>query len=394
MALRGTLKDFGIADIFQLIAHQTKTGQLVLKNRDSEVLVSFREGNVVKVESTTRQKKELLGALLVRAEVLSDGQLDQAIEEQKRTLRRLGDVLSEKGLVTKLLLNEFARLQATETIYRLFTWENGTYEFVQDDVQTDPDFGEAMRAESVLMEGFRMVDEWPMIRKKITGYGMRFRVMKSLPDAPAEDLDLDDAFGEMGSDAPQKPKREDESFGESERRVHSLVESTRDVQKLIDLSRIGEFETCKALSVLLGRGYIETVEVGEKKAASAAALTGGLVSDRSLMPTIAWSALGLLVVVGAVALAVLVARSNVSLVPRGGVMQLPASVDALLARAQRERLAQALEALRLDEGKYPTSLDALVTAGFVETADLTFPSGRHYHYRLTQTGYELAPSLP
>ncbi|RME22700.1 MAG: DUF4388 domain-containing protein, partial [Deltaproteobacteria bacterium] len=28
MALKGTLKDFGIADIFQLISQQTKTGVL------------------------------------------------------------------------------------------------------------------------------------------------------------------------------------------------------------------------------------------------------------------------------------------------------------------------------------------------------------------------------
>ena len=38
MALRGTLKDFGIADIFQLIGHQTKSGLLTLKNRDSDCL--------------------------------------------------------------------------------------------------------------------------------------------------------------------------------------------------------------------------------------------------------------------------------------------------------------------------------------------------------------------
>ena len=32
MALSGTLKDFGIADILQLIGHQTKTGRLTLKS--------------------------------------------------------------------------------------------------------------------------------------------------------------------------------------------------------------------------------------------------------------------------------------------------------------------------------------------------------------------------
>ena len=44
MALKGTLKDFGIADILQLIGQQTKTGTLNLKNKGEEVVVSFRDG--------------------------------------------------------------------------------------------------------------------------------------------------------------------------------------------------------------------------------------------------------------------------------------------------------------------------------------------------------------
>ena len=39
MALKGTLKDFGIADILQLIGQQQKTGTLHLQGRDQEVHV-------------------------------------------------------------------------------------------------------------------------------------------------------------------------------------------------------------------------------------------------------------------------------------------------------------------------------------------------------------------
>ena len=51
MALRGTLSDFGIADIFQLVGHQVKTGLLLLKNREQEVRISFVNGNVVKANT-------------------------------------------------------------------------------------------------------------------------------------------------------------------------------------------------------------------------------------------------------------------------------------------------------------------------------------------------------
>src|SRR6184192_1555127 len=95
MALSGTLKDFGIADILQLIGHQTKTGKLVLKNGPEEVDVLFVEGNVVFASDHARQKESLLGSMLLRAELLNDEKLEEALGVQKRSLKRLGDVLLE-----------------------------------------------------------------------------------------------------------------------------------------------------------------------------------------------------------------------------------------------------------------------------------------------------------
>ncbi|MCI0672161.1 MAG: DUF4388 domain-containing protein, partial [Myxococcaceae bacterium] len=71
MALQGTLKDFGIADILQLIGQQQKTGTLHLRSRDQEVHLAFREGVIVRAESTTRRRKDLIGAMLVRAELIT-----------------------------------------------------------------------------------------------------------------------------------------------------------------------------------------------------------------------------------------------------------------------------------------------------------------------------------
>src|SRR5687767_12400830 len=101
MALKGTLKDFGIADIFQLIGQQGKTGVLHLKSKDEEVHISFHEGNVVRAEHVGRKKKDLLGHMLLRADLITEKQLEEALEEQKRTLKRLGDVLIVRGVVTK-----------------------------------------------------------------------------------------------------------------------------------------------------------------------------------------------------------------------------------------------------------------------------------------------------
>ncbi|SVD16100.1 uncharacterized protein METZ01_LOCUS368954, partial [marine metagenome] len=67
MALKGTLKDFGIADILQLISHQTKSGELVLRTRGQQVTVWFVSGNIVGAEEAGRKRRDMLGSMMVRA---------------------------------------------------------------------------------------------------------------------------------------------------------------------------------------------------------------------------------------------------------------------------------------------------------------------------------------
>ncbi|HVO30201.1 MAG TPA: DUF4388 domain-containing protein, partial [bacterium] len=66
MALKGTLKDFGISDIFQLIQQQQKAGILVMKDKEHEVRILFDTGKIVGAESIgSKAQKEPLGVLLV-----------------------------------------------------------------------------------------------------------------------------------------------------------------------------------------------------------------------------------------------------------------------------------------------------------------------------------------
>ncbi|HSD20940.1 MAG TPA: DUF4388 domain-containing protein, partial [Anaeromyxobacter sp.] len=152
MALTGTLEDFGIAEILQLIGQQAKTGVLHLHGRGEEIHIAIADGCVVRAETAGRKARERLGNMLVRAELIGPVDLERALDLQKRTLRRLGDVLVEEGLLTKVALKEMTALQTTETVYRLFHWKSGTYEFEPGEVEWDRETVTPLRAESVLME--------------------------------------------------------------------------------------------------------------------------------------------------------------------------------------------------------------------------------------------------
>src|SRR5258708_10883008 len=135
MALSGTLKDFGIADILQLIGQQQKTGVLKLSGAgDLKVDVTFSNGNVVFASEKGRAKANLLGNLLLRAAMLTEEQLEESLQEQQRSLKRLGDILIERAIISEMQLSQLARLQATETLYRLFHWKTGTYQFTRSQI--------------------------------------------------------------------------------------------------------------------------------------------------------------------------------------------------------------------------------------------------------------------
>ncbi|HSA24560.1 MAG TPA: DUF4388 domain-containing protein, partial [Myxococcota bacterium] len=353
--------------------------------------ISFVNGDVVRAESSTRKKKDLLGAMLVRAGVIGAEQLESALETQKRTLRRLGDVLVEQlQVLTRQELKQFTQLQTTETLYQLFNWENGTYAFEAEEVNYDRDSVDPIRSENVLMEGFRMVDEWPMIRKRITSYDLTFKKLKELPGSAAKagaaeaDVDgaLDNMFGEGGKKSLPK------GIGASELKVFSLLTDDRDVQKLIDLSRLGEFETCKALLNLVEQEYIK---VAGRLTGAEEAPRGRPGGTRRAFPFgRLLIQLGMYFVVVGVLLVLykVLGLDPMSVLDESGLrrFQDPAARE-LMDDGQRERLRNALELYRLELGHYPEKLAELVDAGLVAEGDLRFPWRQERIYRREGSGY-------
>ncbi len=382
MALKGTLEDFGIAEILQLIGQQAKSGVLHLEAREEVVHIAIAEGSVVRAESAGRQARDRLGNLLVRAEIISKNELEYALDQQKKSLRRLGDILVELGFVSEKDLREVTQLQTAETIYRLFHWKSGTYEFEPGDVEWDPSAVTPLRAESVLMEGFRRLDEWPLVRKKIGSPAMTFeRLREVLPEDPAADAgigsDVDDAFDALGGEK-RSGKGEFESLGRNERRCFEIAVEGRTVERIVDLSRLGEFETCKALLNLVNLGFLGPIAPSGRASGS----VGGFAPDwQASLRRGAARALATVLVAALIAgIAAWVDRRGLTWGASGREVG-DNGVQRYLARYQLEILRSALEIYRLERGEYPESLGALVEAGLASARDLRHPWRQEYFYR-------------
>jgi hypothetical protein len=392
MALEGTLRDFSLADIFQLIGIQRKTGVLTLKCSEDVVTVSFVDGAVVSADSQTKKLENLLGTVLVKSGDISEEQLRQALRLQRRTLQRLGHILIRQNYIGHVDLRDALRVQVTQVVYRLFRWSDGDYSFKQEEtIEYDKEHFTPLTAESILMEGIRMIDEWPIIEKKIRSMDMI--LSQARPGAPIEimrdeeegsDDELSNAFGgEEGSSAPPKEPAPDAMvMSEIEARVYGFVDGDSSVQDLIDRAGLGDFETCRILYDLLTREIIREVRAEVPKRAEPT------VHRPSLSPAF-WGFVSLLVFLAAVASAATMHKNPwYRLPPALSELQYDEILTAI-TRSHVKRLDEAIQVFYLQRGEYPVQLAELADRRLVASTTLKDAWGRDLGYQRTQLRYRI-----
>ena len=366
MALEGTIKDFALPDIFQLIGIQRKTGVLVLKNDKHTVSLKFLEGQIVGADTSSESLEDRLGELLVRTGRVTEEQLRDVLRIQKSTLRRLGNILVDRGLIDEDALIEALRLQSSQIIYRLFRWREGSYKFTPtENLDYDQNHFTPISSETVLMEGARMMDEWPLIERRIRSDRLILR-----KTAAGEQLDLDDVAPheddlefDVGfeTDLPGEKAEptEDDRLPEEERDVLILVDGRRTVREICDLSNLGEFDTYRILADMIIRDVLE--EAGTEVAPISRA--------RSVFSRLSgWAAQLVVFALAAVSLFLLPANPWTP----WRIIENDATTDRLRKYAsisRLEKLEGAIQVFYLDAGTVPESLEVLAAGGYVRSRD-------------------------
>ena len=133
MAIEGTLDEFRLPDILQLVAHQRKTGILTVQGESTIVAVSFLAGAIVAADSLEETVEERLGVVLVREGLLSRQEYSQVIERQRQGQGRLIDLLVEGGHLGRAQVLDSLRLQTRELLANLLAWNSGEFKFYGND---------------------------------------------------------------------------------------------------------------------------------------------------------------------------------------------------------------------------------------------------------------------
>ncbi|HYS06304.1 MAG TPA: DUF4388 domain-containing protein [Candidatus Dormibacteraeota bacterium] len=391
MALKGTLKDFSLADIFQLIGIQHKTGVLTLKSDKEVVTVSFVEGNVVSADALHRRLEDRIGTVLVKSGRITEAQLQEALRIQKSTLKRMGNILVENKFIDPNILREALQIQISHMVHRLFRWRDGEYDFSQEErVDYDKEHVVPMSAESILMEGARILDEWPMIEKGIRSFSAVYRhanvEIAAAPKGAAATAGKDDAARAI-------------TLSDEERKVYQLVDGHRTVQEIVERCSLSEFDTCRLLYELIGRQLLEEVKsVGPRTAPAASparAVSGTPAASRALV------ALGYLILV---LLAGGLVTRHAETIARGllrGEAAAPylnpliggeqaRSIRGSITLSRMQRVDFAIQVYFLLNRGYPENLRYLVTSHLLKPQAILDPLGRPFEYRITPGGYSIS----
>lgn len=230
MSITGNLKTMQLAELLQWLSQSNKTGTLVIDDGDTEKKIYFRGGRVISSAST--DPNEHLGHFLVSHGLIDEEELAKAIEMQERTGMLLGKILLTIGALEEDTLHRLLQRKAQESIYDLFTWNEGDFRFLDGDTPKGTMIPIDLDTTALILEGVRRVDEWRRIRQHIPSpYAI-----------PVSMTELDDP-----------------GLSPSERQILGLIDDNRTVEEICLQTHSSEFHVSKVLLTQIEARRIKVV---------------------------------------------------------------------------------------------------------------------------------------
>ena len=301
-----------------------------------------------------------------------------------RSSRRLLEesAITTNSFITSKDLKEALQTQVSQIVFRVFRWRDGHYNFnATEAVDFDRENFNPMSADYILMEGIRMVDEWPIIEKKIPSMDIVFRTV-----VDPSMIEVGGGPGETGDSKRAAASASNKiRLSAEEERIYRKVDGVRTVQAVIDSTGVGEFDVCRTLYDLLNRNIVAPTGKGSTARVVEEERTDGVVSST---PGYAMAALVLVL-----ATAGIVARWRTPFAVTGldpVVQQTAVRLRESLTLSRLRRLDQGIAAYALLQGAPPKRLDDLVDLALVDESALHDPWRRPYHYEPGAGSYTLS----
>ena len=241
MAIRGSLNEFSVPELMQLLALQQKTGVLTFLHPKGQThILYFWRGRVLAAADRRRTGRHEFLSHVYQNQLLSVDQVESVENITQSTGQDVFTVLLASGTIGRDRLTEEMRRYTQRVSDELVSWNIGSYDFSPCDDKLLPAHGLPlhMNPEELVLESMRRADE--------------LATMKESMFAP--DLTL-----ARVEDAPPGPLPRECTI------VLRLLNQPRTILELCQLSPLGDFLTYEAISELLGRQRIMIIDSSEAR---------------------------------------------------------------------------------------------------------------------------------
>jgi hypothetical protein len=219
MSIVGNLRTMQLEELLQWLSQSKKNGTLEIVNGNVEKKIFFKDGRIL--SSASNKPEEHLGHFLVSHGLVTEEQLNRAVKVQEKSRMLLGMILVSEGLLSEEDLTRMLRLKAEESIYDIFSWDEGDFRFVDDVLPDNAMVPMRVDVTGIVMEGIQRVDEWRRVRKVIPHEQI----------VPVAVIDLSNVPG----------------LDPGEQRMLSLVDDERTIEEIRLLSHATEYQISKLL---------------------------------------------------------------------------------------------------------------------------------------------------
>ena len=146
-----------LTDLLQFLAAARKSGTLKFDQGKITKQIYFKKGAIV--GSKSNDPREYLGQVLLHYGKVDEIQLKIAREIQRTSGGKLGEVLVEQGFLSEGEVLDILKTRTLDAIYDLFLWNDGEFEFYDEQPLPDDLLLIEVEPTTVIMEGIYRLDE-------------------------------------------------------------------------------------------------------------------------------------------------------------------------------------------------------------------------------------------
>ncbi|MEO8431909.1 MAG: DUF4388 domain-containing protein [Acidobacteriota bacterium] len=178
MGITGNLKTMQLSELLQWLSLGQKAGTLLIDGHGVEKRIYFQNGRIN--SSSSSDQREYLGHFLVSHGYITEEELKMAMEVQEESNILLGKILVMINAISETDLLRLMRKKAEESIYDVFLWEEGNFEFVDGELPDLKMVPLSLDVTGIIMEGLRRYDEWQRIRLRVPDDSVIPQIVKPL----------------------------------------------------------------------------------------------------------------------------------------------------------------------------------------------------------------------